>query len=78
MERARVNLDFCRNVGIPDRRRVRGLGLRPFVVYPPSRRGGRSHTTETETCSEVIVYVVLKLSKYTVLFGRRKIYCDLQ
>ena len=41
MERALVNLDFYRNVGLPDRRRVRGLGLRPFVVYPPSCRGGR-------------------------------------
>ena len=32
---------FCRDVGLQDRRRVRGLGLRPFVVYPPSCRGGR-------------------------------------
>jgi len=39
------HLDFCRDVGLPDRRRVRGLGFRPFVVYPSSCRGGRFHTT---------------------------------
>ena len=32
------HLDFCRDVGLPDRRRVRALGLHPFVVYPPSCR----------------------------------------
>jgi len=37
-------LDFCRDVGFPDRQWVRGLGLRPFVVYPPSCRGGRCFT----------------------------------
>jgi hypothetical protein len=35
------HLDFCRDVGLQDRRRVRGMGHRPFVVYPPSCRGGR-------------------------------------
>jgi len=38
------HLDFCRDVGLPDQQRVRGLGLRPFVVYPPSCRGGRFYT----------------------------------
>ena len=28
--------------------------------------------TRAETCSEVIVYVILKLNKYTVLLCRRK------
>jgi hypothetical protein len=37
--------DFCRDVRLPDWWRVRGLGLRPFVVYPPSCRGGRFQTT---------------------------------
>ena len=31
--RGSCHLDFCRDVGFPDRLRVRGLGLRPFVVY---------------------------------------------
>jgi len=39
MEGARVTWIFVGDVGFPDRRRVRGLGLRPFVVYPPSCRG---------------------------------------
>jgi len=38
--------DFCRNVGLPDQRWVKGLSLCPFVVYPPSCWGGRFHTTE--------------------------------
>ena len=28
--RGSCHLDFCRDVGLPDRRRVRGLGLRPL------------------------------------------------
>ena len=43
--RGPYHLDFCKGVGFPDRQRVRGLGLRPFVVYPPSCRGGGFHTT---------------------------------
>ena len=43
--RGSCHLDFCRDVGLPDRWRVRGLGLCPFVVYPPCR-GGRFHIAE--------------------------------
>ena len=51
--RGSCHLDFCWDVGLPDRRRVRGLGLCPFVVYPPSCRGGRFHTTEKPVVLEV-------------------------
>ena len=47
--RGSCHLDFCVDVCLPDRRRVRELGLRPFVVYPPSCRGGGFHTTDSLT-----------------------------
>ena len=50
--RGSCHLDFCWDVGLPDRRRVRGLGLRPFVVYPPSCRGGRFHTTHVSAFTD--------------------------
>jgi len=55
-EKGSCHLDFCRGVGLPDRRRVRGLGLRPFVVYPPSCRGGRFCKTKTVKTVVLEVY----------------------
>ena len=48
---ARVNLDF---VGMLVSRLggESGVGFRPFVVYPPSCRGGWFHTTE-QFCGDV-------------------------
>jgi len=55
-------LDFCRDVGFPDRRWVRGLGLRPFVVYPPSCRGGRFHTTIVVSSESTLCFTINRLS----------------
>ena len=47
-----------------------GLGLRPFVVYPPSCWGGGFHTTE---CYINVILIILIL-----LLCRRKVHCVLQ